>query len=329
MSEQSSSSLDQMLELFFHQHETEVDRRATIRNQIREILNRPIDNERSEKRALSLIATLLEQANTNPPLLQSRDAPSGFRRPIPSATELQHLALLDHGISARLIGHRGKKWICRRDKKASKRTGLLTHSCSSCRAMPRTLLLAFEVVCHESPFVKVIENNLPVSLRCPPTGYTGLSYLLRLAWSLREADHLRALQSAIFRKHVERWRDQGVEPAIFLDLTYLPPFDAKDLKLADDDHRSSADRDWASRHWSAMGIHRPNDDITSQAFWTACAGPLAVALKPFVIGIKKRGVKAPEKLWNTIRSIWRSRYPKRKIPSANALRRQVLEGFSL
>lgn len=131
---------------------------------------------------------------------------------------------------------------------------------------------------------------------------------------------------------MERWiPEMETTTWEFLDLTYLPPYDLDFIKeISKRAHKSSLDREHASAYWGRGGLSRYGGTLTSQSFWTACGGPLAVRLGPHMRGkIWDERPTVPRALWQLIIELWHLRYPERELPSPDALRRRVCQGFVL
>ena len=203
------------------------------------------------------------------------------------------------------------------------------------------LLLTIWWVQSHNNFWKDLVDDLPVTLRESFNArwhessrtLTGRRHaILALAWCIREADHHQALSQNPFVQQIKEWIVKLQIPTWeFLDLTYLPPYDLSFLqKVSETAHQSSRLRKNASAYWSRGGITRYAGTITSQGFWTACAGPLALHLRPQIHGKtwdEKRAV--PRALWKEILKLWSLRYPERKLPSPEALRRRTTQSFAI
>lgn len=156
-------------------------------------------------------------------------------------------------------------------------------------------------------------------------------FVLQLGWCVREADHMKACEADSLIKRLTRWTDPSLTLDCWFDLTYLPSWDSTDLEVARIPQGSSSKRQDAVQVWQRRGINRIRDDILGQAFWTACAVPIAAHLKPKARGRKteswkrEMGSPVPDALWREIFELWHLRYPKRLLPSATALRHRVLK----
>lgn len=245
-----------------------------------------------------------------------------IQRVLPSTDELEWLFSLGHDSEPK---HKGYDF--------------LVNSCERCGHIPRTLLLTLWWVQSNSPFWKNLVDDLPSLLKevfmgrwreAPQNAAGRKDTTLALAWCIREADHWQALSQELFKRQVEDWSNRTeMTQWEFLDLTYLPPYDLSFLqKVSETAHQSSRLRKHASAYWSRGGITRYAGTITSQGFWTACAGPLALHLRPQIHGKtwdEKQAV--PRALWKEILKLWSLRYPERKLPSADALRLRVTPAF--
>ena len=244
-------------------------------------------------------------------------------RILPPPNELERLFLLGH-TSPR---HKGNDF--------------LTESCKTCRHIPRTHFLTLWWVQSNSPFWKDLIDGLPTTLqegfrdrwKEAPKNAAGMkTTAFALAWCLREADHLQALSRKLFVEKMEYWNEKaGIEQWQFLDLTYLPPYDLTFvMKVSKTAHSSSRKRKHASAYWSRGGITRYNGSPASQGFWTACAGPLAVRIRPYVKGkVWDDNRVVPRALWEQIIALWQLRYPNRKLPLPESLRQRVSSSFAL
>jgi len=267
-----------------------------------------------------------------------------FTRPIPSPEELELLMR---------VGHAPQHIPRRRDVPKDQRPSLkamkmpiphhiLTKRCLVCQTLPRTFLLTASWVQSYYPYLlREMLEDLPGHLRNAFEANRvrgSRADVLRLAWCVREADHLNAMGNRRFVRRLTRWTkaEEAITVPMLFDLTYLPPCEIGFLQtLADPTRYSSTDRDWRSSYWSQLGITRPRGAETSQLLWTACAGPLAVTLRPFVKGRKQDswGEKdtdpVPDALWSEVVALWRARYPERTLPSPASIRRRVQTAFPL
>lgn len=247
------------------------------------------------------------------------------RRILPPLNELEGLLSFGHGSEPR---HRGNEF--------------LVQSCNTCRHIPRTFHLTIWWVQGHGPLWKALIDDLPQPLQKSftarwedtPRGEAGAktNLTLALAWCIREADHWQSLKNKLFIKELDKEvRTQSCTTWEFLDLTYLPNYELGDLtSISAMEHLSSVERRDASTYWSRGGVTRYGGTITSQGFWTACAGPLAVRLRHHVKGRtwdEKKTV--PRALWKRIIELWHLRYPDRELPCLEALGRRISRGFSL
>lgn len=260
---------------------------------------------------------------------------NNFPRILPTPDELERLFLLGHTSEPR---HKGNDF--------------LIESCKTCRHIPRSPFLTLWWVQANRLWNDLI-YSLPPTLQesfqsrreeAPKNASGKKATEFALAWCLREADHLEALKRESFVGRMEYWNDKiHIGKWEFLDLTYLPPYDiAFVMKVAKAAHSSSRKRTHASAYWSRGGITRYDGAPASQGFWTACAGPLAVRMRPHVEGKRnwdkgkdrgedrdKEKTPVPRALWRQIIELWQLRYPDRELPSPEALRRRVTSSFAL
>jgi hypothetical protein len=239
------------------------------------------------------------------------EAPTN-QRTLPPLDELEQLLSLGHPSEPR-----HKRFI--------------VDSCSTCRSKLRTFLLTVWLVQSHNNFWKDLVGDLPISLRESFNARSILpgtrQALLALAWCIREADHWHALSRQPFVRLMEAWIGQmKITTWDFLDLTYLPTHNLAFLtQIAKTAHGSSRRRKHASLYWERGGITRYDGTLTSQGFWTACAGPLAVILRPHVRGKTwDKNTPVPRALWREILKLWSLRYPERELPTSEALRRRVV-----
>ena len=247
-----------------------------------------------------------------------------FQRRLPSTDELEQLCSLNHQSEPR---HEGNDF--------------LVNSCDTCGHMPRTFLLTFWWIQSHNNFWKDLVDDLPVALRESFNArwqessrtLTGRRHaILALAWCIREADNWQALSHSPFVQQIENLIGRlKITTWEFLDVTYLPAYDLSFLqKVSETAHQSSRKRKHASAYWGRGGVTRYAGTVTSQGYWTACAGPLAVRLRPHAKGKSWDEKPAvPRTVWREIVRLWRLRYPERKLPSAEALRLRVSQGFAV
>ena len=246
------------------------------------------------------------------------------QRKLPSPDELEQLLSLGHDSEPKHTGN-----------------DFLVYSCDTCSHRPRTLHLTFWWVQSHNNFWKDLVDDLPVTLqesfnarwRESTRTLTGTRLAsLALAWCIREADHWQALADEPLVQEIENWaRKLKITTWELLDLTYLPPYNLAFLqKVSKTAHQSSRQRKHASAYWDRGGVTRYAGTVTSQGYWTACAGPLAVCIRPHAKGKSWDEKPAvPRTVWREIVKLWRLRYPERQLPSTEALRRRVVQAFSI
>jgi hypothetical protein len=194
-----------------------------------------------------------------------------IQRVLPSTDKLEWLLSLGHDSEPK---HKGNDFI--------------VNSCERCGHIPRTLHLTLWWVQSLNNFWKDPVDDLPVTLRESFNArwhessrtLTGRRHAtLALAWCIREADHHQALSQNQFVQQMKEWIVKLQIPTWeFLDLTYLPPYDLSFLqKVSETAHQSSRRRKHASDYWGRGGVTRYTGTMSSQGYWTACAGPLQCA----------------------------------------------------
>lgn len=264
-------------------------------------------------------------------------APNILTRKLPPVEELEGMLSLRHDSEPT---HSVSKFLPNGDKEYAV-NDYLVNSCKECGHLPRTFLMSFWWVQSRNNLWKDLVGDLPVPLqesfnarwRESSRNLTGRRRAaLALAWCIREADHWQALSRESFVRQTQDWsNNMGITAWEFLDLTYLPPYDLSFLmKVSKTAHGSSRKRKHASAYWGRGGITRYDGSPTSQGFWTACAGPLAVRIRPHMKGKSWDSKTAiPRVLWQQIIALWQLRYPDRDLPSPEALRRRVSSSFIL
>jgi hypothetical protein len=249
---------------------------------------------------------------------------SVIQRMLPSPDKLERLLSLGHDSEPKHTGN-----------------DFLIYSCDTCSHRLRTLHLTFWWVQSHSGYWKDMVDDLPVTLQesfnarwreSPRTRIGTRHASLALAWCIREAEHWQALANELFVQKIENWaRKLKGTTWELLDLTYLPDYDLDFLKLVSKmGHSSSLERKHASAYWDRGGVTRYAGTVTSQGYWTACAGPLAVRLRPHAKGKSwDERPAVPRTVWREIVKLWRLRYPERELPSSEALRLRVTQGFTV
>jgi hypothetical protein len=207
-------------------------------------------------------------------------------RQLPTADVLKAQLLEDH----------------RKKSKVHRKNGVLYTFCPDCLTTPRSLILSLQWVNSHAPFLKEVYDSLPGHLRNALRMSRGNKddETVQLAWCIREADHLEAANSAKSISLAKKYFGND-DINQFLDLTFLPPFEEDDLKMAQHEMRSSTNRPYASRKWQSRGLNRLHAKLITQGFWIASGVPLAQRLRTTVVVLLFKGFR-PTSRFNMVRN---------------------------